>query len=372
MGIAKAKLSKMKKSMLILGCLAVLMFSCENNFWDLQVERLSDRVALIYGGLNDTNVLAIAAKEGMIMIDAPFTKGITDFYKAAATKEFNRDDFIYLINSHADICHIGGNSAFMNEKVIAHENTALRIHQSIIDTTDNFNIRRRPADIKLALNYYNSVLDTIPEGNPKPERIVRNKKYVEFMYNELSTDIKNNVMKMPDITFNDALTLNLDDLTLDMVYYGYSHTNTHIIIYIPEEGILFTGGIINKELIPISEIDESAPPDLVENWLEILSLFTSDTVNLKYLIPSHGGKEAMYDAELLSRYAEYLDTLWKQVCQMKSQNLSLETIKDRLNFETHFEEYHDLDNSVGVGTWWGIENIHEQNIDGFWLLNNKR
>jgi glyoxylase-like metal-dependent hydrolase (beta-lactamase superfamily II) len=176
-------------------------------------------------------------------------------------------------------------------------------------------------------------------------------------------------MKTPDITFNDVLKLNLGDLTLEMVYYGYSHTNTHIIIYIPEERILFTGGIINKDLIPISEIDESAPPDLAENWLEILSRFTDDTLDLKYLIPSHGGKEAMYGVELLSRYAEYIDTLWKQVSQMKLENMSLKTIKDRLNFEIHFEDYHDLDNSVGVGTNWGIENIHEQNIDGFWLLS---
>ncbi len=79
----------------------------------------------------------------------------------------------------------------------------------------------------------------------------------------------------------------------------------------------------------------------------------------------------MYSPELLSRYAEYLDTLWQQVSQLKSENLSLVAIKERLNFETNFEDYHDLDNSVGVGTSWGIENIHEQNIDGFWLLTHK-
>jgi len=363
--------ARVRKLVIVFSCLCVFLFSCGQNNWGLQVERLSDRVAVIYGGLGNTNVLVIAAEEGLIMVDAPYSKGITDFYKAAAEKEFHRDDFIYLINSHADICHIGGNSAFQKEQIIAHKNTAIRINQATIDTTDLYNAHQRPANTKLALDYYNSVLDTITPGTSESERIAQNQQYVEFLYNEITAKTENNIMKLPDITFDDTMKLHFTDLTIDMVYYGYSHTNTHIMIYIPEERILFTGGILSKDLLPISEIDDSAPADLVPNWVATLSRFTSDTVDLRYSIPSHGGIEAMYNQELLGRYADYLGTLWQQVSQLKAQNLSLETIKARLNFENNFDEYHDLDNSVGVGTYWGIENIHEQNIDGFWLLSNK-
>jgi hypothetical protein len=83
--------------------------SARGNEFDIAVVQLSPRVAVFYGDPWTNGIVAISAQKGIVAVDAPFSKTISQGFRDAIRKEFKRDDFACLINTHEDLCHIGGN-----------------------------------------------------------------------------------------------------------------------------------------------------------------------------------------------------------------------------------------------------------------------
>ena len=106
----------------------------------------------------------------------------------------------------------------------------------------------------------------------------------------------------------------------------------------------------------------------IKNWLSILEFFTSDSVELKYIIPSHGGMNSIYDKQLLITSYNYFEKLWNQIIIMKKNENSLDETKEKLNFNDHFSEFGELTNMVFEGTVWEVSDIHSKNIEGIWSL----
>ncbi len=48
----------------------------------------------------------------------------------------------------------------------------------------------------------------------------------------------------PALTFKDKYTLDLGDLTLDLVYFGKGHSRSDIAIYVPQEKLLVSGAVV--------------------------------------------------------------------------------------------------------------------------------
>jgi len=71
------------------------------------------------------------------------------------------------------------------------------------------------------------------------------------------------------MTFNDQMTLFLDDRKIDLKYFGKAHTSGDIFIHLPKENILFTGDVIQNKGIPF--FGDSYPSDWMETSKKILN-----------------------------------------------------------------------------------------------------
>jgi hypothetical protein len=341
-----------------------------NNDYPIKVKRLSPRVALLTGRLWHVNSLVIASNKGMVMVAAPFSKNITQCYKEAAEKEFNRKDFIYLINTGISIEDVGGNNAFKDKTIIGHVNFIKEIIKGKTNTLNKFDylcLPNRIAMCKDQVDHLEKYRDSISN---KSEKIL----YTAYFntWKDLQNEyFINKEILPPNLTFTDEMSLDLGDITIQLINYGYKSSSSGLFVYIPEESILFTGQIVNKSALPSISFNKETPKNIVTNWISILNKFTNNKIELKYIISLNGGSDGIYNKEVLSEHYRYMKSLWEQMQQLKNEKKTLGEIKTTLKFETKFKEFGNLNNSVFPGTPWEILNIHENNIESFWLLLDK-
>ena len=110
-----------------------------------------------------------------------------------------------MVNTHGHWKHTFGNQVFSDAKIIGHENCAA-------DMRDD--AQRVPRYMEMFLRN----LDLQNEGDVPLRRIV----------DDFS---KNFVLTPPTSTFGDSLTLDLGDVTMELIYFGRSHTRSDIFAF---------------------------------------------------------------------------------------------------------------------------------------------
>ena len=87
------------------------------------IERLSDRVILAYWlGTGRCNLTAIQSEKGLVVVDTEMSPRIMAPIKARIEREFGRNDWAYVINTHAHMHHTGGNVLFPDAVLVGHDN----------------------------------------------------------------------------------------------------------------------------------------------------------------------------------------------------------------------------------------------------------
>jgi glyoxylase-like metal-dependent hydrolase (beta-lactamase superfamily II) len=257
-------------------CLVVFLVVvlCGRTQAEMKMTKISDRVAVFenFG----VNVVALAGSKGIVIIDTHRSPAFMAETKLTIERVFKRNDFLYVVNTHGDYDHCGGNQLFPDSMIIGHENCPQWI-------------RQKPPNSILSvaiLKYYAA------EANRKADTSIAGREEAAE-WRKLAEDIETHyVATPPSKTFRDSLTLDLGDLTLQLFYCGNAHTNNDIFIYVPEEQIVLTGDMFTSK---------SSFGFAVNNMIDVPRILSSmDRIlqrpeGIKYVVPGHGdyfaGKE---------------------------------------------------------------------------------
>jgi len=99
----------------------------------------------------------------------------------------------------------------------------------------------------------------------------------------------------PFVTFDERMTLHVDDLRIELVYVGPAHTTNDVIVWLPERRVLFTGDVIFNGGTPFALMGSIA------GWLEALERLRS--LGAERIVPGHG---EVCGPELIDDVAAYL------------------------------------------------------------------
>jgi cyclase len=108
----------------------------------------------------------------------------------------------------------------------------------------------------------------------------------------------------PFVTFDERMTLFVDDLTVELIYVGPAHTTNDIIVWLPERRALFTGDVIFHGGTPFALMGSIA------GWLEDLERLR--TLGADRLVPGQGevcGRDAIDD---VADYLRWLQEIAKK------------------------------------------------------------
>ena len=236
--------------------------------------RISDRV--ITFEFLDVNVTAVASKNGILIIDTHRSPATMVNIVKLIEKEFGRNDFKYVLNTHGDYDHSSGNQVFPHATIIGQENCPEHM-------------RKFPANTSKTILYFSQTIaemkETLKNRDKNLQSLDKLSEEIK-VYNQMLESIKNEYKITPPMkTFKDSLILDLDDLTLKMFYCGKAHTDNDIMIYIPEEKLVFTGDLFTSKYSFGFGVNMSND---VQRVITTMNMIMKNPSGVECVIPGHG------------------------------------------------------------------------------------
>ena len=194
------------------------------------------------------NVGCVITEHGPVLIDTPMLPEEVDDLRNQL-HQMSELDIAYIIYTHQHFDHVMG-SAFLNKRTIAYQGAISGI--KYLET----NLAK-----ELTLLY--------------PD-----------LYQEKKEIFNNLEIVLPQITFSSELRLHMGDRTLELTFTG-GHSSASIMIYVPEDRVLFTGDNVTTGQFPATANCRFRP------WIEMLRRI--EEMEIDTIVPGHGdicGKEA--------------------------------------------------------------------------------
>jgi glyoxylase-like metal-dependent hydrolase (beta-lactamase superfamily II) len=312
----------------------------------VQVTRISDRILVLNASTMENNVIAIASERGLVVVDSTGVPSTARRLREIIREEFGRDDFAYLINTHYHWDHSWGNMAFPEAKTVGHELCIRRMREDegrMDQTVASFQRNQEESRKRLR------------DLDPSSDEAERTRIFLEEVERSLLDYTEGFRMLPPQISFNDSLVLDMGDLTLNMVYFGRSHSGADIFIHIPEEGLLLTGDIfLDGRWLPLFS---TAGPLDIPRWIEVLDRFLADD-NIRQVIPGH---QHFWPRARLELWRDYIRDLWQGVRSAKQEGLRLDQVLERFPLGREYFYLKDLNH-----TDQELERFQERNVRAFW------
>jgi cyclase len=212
------------------------------------------------------NSTMIVGEEGVILVDAKMPQDHDGMMELI--REVTDAPVLYLINTHMHPDHVGGNPGIrgVGAHIIASENA-----------------RRIMAE----------------RGQPG----------------------------LPSLTFRDFMRVWLDDMPVDLHWFGRGHTDGDVIVHLPTRNLVIMGDLFALYGPYRAVIDYSAGASLAE-WPETLERVLE--LEFDTVVPGHSGTT---DRANIEGYIEYLRNTAEIVREMNAQGRSREDIQTVLQSE---------------------------------------
>jgi glyoxylase-like metal-dependent hydrolase (beta-lactamase superfamily II) len=211
------------------------------------------------------NAGIIIGQDGILVIDT--------LISAKEAKRFIKDirsvsdkPIRYVINTHYHLDHAFGNSEFakLGAVIIAQEKCNKNLEE------------KGAAALKNAKNYGLS-----------------------------EADMEGTAIALPFLTFRDKMELELGNQKIELIYPGPSHSDDSILVYLPDQKILFTGDILFTNYHPFLAEGN------LEGWGKVLDRIMAMDVNK--IIPGHGPLSGKEDLQKMKEYLVAFDSKAKEL-----------------------------------------------------------
>ena len=218
-------------------------------------------------------------------------------------------EILCLINTESHIDHTTSNFIFQDKPIIAHRRTREALASDTAEQIRELLLQLYPEPIQLPSHF---------------------------------------AIVLPQITFEESLTIHFEDITLNVLHMP-GHTPGQSCVYIPERKVLFTGDNVFHRVQTF--LHDSSPHE----WLS--SLERMKEMDVEIIVPGHGEIcDLSYVEEQISFIREWLN----QVREAVKKKWSLEEAKERISFLDRYPVDAGLE---GKGEW-----VQHINIERLYLL----
>jgi cyclase len=320
---------------------------------EVKVTRITDKVRVFnFSHVSNCNIVAISSEKGIILVDTEISPATMETVKEAIQKEFPNKEFVYIINTHAHSHHCGGNAVFKELPIIAHENIVEDM-QWWFDAKENDEMKQKV--LKYIDDKITEYKESMKDHNNSSE-VAETQGLIKY-WSKRKQEIEGGFeIIVPNVRFSDRMTLQLGDITLNLIYFGKGHSKSDILIHIPEEKVLISGAVIGKD-IPDTHYWHEIDRDITR-WISVLKMLTENIDDIEYVIPGHG---EILNKESVKLSYNYYSEMLNRVKDAKRKGNTLEMIKDSLSLAkgfSHFTQFQNLSEKE--------KERHQKNIEIFW------
>ena len=128
---------------------------------------------------------------------------------------------------------------------------------------------------------------------------------------------------VPDVTFNDELTIELGGKVVELHYVGRNHSDNSLVMHFPEERTVFIVDFIpTGKALPFMDLPDSYLPD----WIE--SIEAVEAMDFDILAPGHGALGTKEDVTAMKNYMQDLyDAVLEQAQAGKTLEETMAAVK---------------------------------------------
>ena len=131
---------------------------------------------------------------------------------------------------------------------------------------------------------------------------------------------------VPEITFNDRLTIELGGKEVELAYVGRSHSDNMIVVHFPHERAVYAVDFVSVRRLPYMDLPDAYIPD----WIEALRFVQK--MDFDILVPGHGPVGTKQD---LTDHREYFEKLYDAVLSGARSGKTLEELKGSIRMDEY-------------------------------------
>ncbi len=274
--------------LIILSSISLLSCKGKENSADeigrfIKLENITKKTSLIKFGYEA--VIAVSTQNGIVLVDAGISNSLTTEYRKVIEQNYGMNDFAYLINTHSHWDHTGGNQVFADAVIIAHENCTSEMTEYWKDKE-----KIKAGVRKIIIDYENQLKNIDSEWQDSLE-IKLQKIRFQHVLDDLTNDRE---VTLPTKVFEDTMNISMGDVNFNLKYFGKAHSNSDILIHIPEEKVLLVGDLFSeygRPSIAAKNILDAEKCVEVKQWIE------DRLKNIEVVIGGHG--QIMKNKDLL-------------------------------------------------------------------------
>ena len=281
-------------------CLLLSIISCQSDPIDkkidelIKVDRLRFNVILVTMGADA--VTAVTTEKGIVVIDAGISYTLTMKYRKVIEREFNRNDFAYVIHTHAHPDHYGGDGAFPGAVIIGQQNGIKEMTEYLKDP------KMVQARLLKISETEDKKLASLAAGSDEWNRIFSTKARYQFAYHDMT---EGKIVPKTKLTFKDSLTLPMGDESVNLFYFGKAHSESDIFIHLPAAKLLMTGDLFFSGGTP--SMGDFTKLD-IQQWRTAMQWAKEKEIDK--VIGGHGDIMSKKDLE---SFNEFIEEKWKEM-----------------------------------------------------------
>lgn len=271
-------------------------------------------------GFPQGNTTVIIGDRDVFVVDACYLPSSAK-EDIAQIRQWTNKPVRYLLNTHWHYDHTMGNGtyaeAFPSITIIAHTETRKQM--------EGYNpgwFQRFPGRADIFKNYVENGKDA--NGNPLSEQ--DKKDYREFIagIEPVYAEFKLIKDRMPDMTFEEGMTLDLGNREIQIKHLGKGNTAGDAVVYLPKEKILITGDLLDH---PVPYLGGGYPSQFAKTLRKMAQM------DVETFIPGHGNviKGKAY-LNLVADFIEaVVDEVSKAVHKLGNGPQKLEAVRESVH-----------------------------------------
>ncbi len=351
---------KTKKLTILICILMISLFPFRKTYaQEFQIEKIVDKIFMVsVSGLGKQ--IVVQSEKGLVIFDSFWSETTAKEIKKEITKALNQDDFSYVLNMVDRLDYFGGNAAYKEAVIIGHDSFLERykgkekeVEAEIQELIETWRWKEGAAREKI---------QNLEKGS---ERAIREQKWMNACKRRVDEFESGYSLVLPTIFYNDSMTLDLGDITMQLIWFGKAGSrNGMTVAVIPEKELaVVTSFILNPiHLAPYPFWDYKVLD--VPRWIAVLEEILEGEEAVEKIVCSDIG--SVLSRERAHSHLEYIRRLWNSVKTAEAAGKNLNEIQDQLSLDKDFAFVKDMEVYKERGDDW-LRPQHQCHVRLFFL-----
>lgn len=153
---------------------------------------------------------------------------------------------------------------------------------------------------------------------------------------------------LPDLTFNEKLSIELGGTQVELSYVGRNVSNGTLVVRVPKSRVLYSADTAYVNVLPYMDFPDTSN---IEDWIE--SLQRMETMEFDTFVPGHGPVNG--NKSNVTAFREYLSDLHAQVFDYVLAGKTVEQAQETIKLPKYEK-------------WYGYKDMLPFNVQGMYKL----